>query len=541
MAVKKTVTEKKTPAKKKAKTIFDMGIGVYNGDEPYLFVSYSHADTKKVAEILRRIEEEKFRFWYDDVMETGDDFRKELQAKIEQCTAMLLFVSSASMQSKYCGMEIITAFKNNKRIYPIYLEETVEIPGPLKMVLENVQHVKNVTGSKDFRFLDKLVVSLPTETMRSFHVEGDVLIRCKDGSAQLEIPPEVRVIGASAFKNCEKLEQLHIGDTVEVIMTEACRGCKVLSTLHLPENVRSVGESAFRDCTSLTEIVVENDEIELGERAFENCAQLKKVTLANGISEIYGGVFNSCKAMEEIRLPDQLTVLGESSFADCVSLKEIYIPEQVTKIDDMVFNGCINLAKVEMQDKITKIGKYTFKDCKTLETVTIPRSVNFIGVGPFRGCTQLQHIEVDPKSRYFKSVDSVLFNKNKSVLYAYPPQLPATTYTIPDSVVKVSAWAFCDCQNLEEIIIPDSVSEIAEGAFYQCTALRSVVIPDSVDKIDDTAFRGCFNLEVVEIPDSVTEFGWGIFNGCEKIRVVCSDHSAAAAYCDKKNIEHSAK
>lgn len=522
-------------------TYYDIGLSSYEGDEPYIFVSYSHADVPQVREILRRIEQEKFRFWYDDTMEIGEDFRVELQTKIEQCHAFLLFVSPASMQSKYCGMEIITAFKNNKRIFPIYLDDATEIPGALKMILENLQHVKSVSITKDSRHLDKLIASLPTETMRSLHIENGTLVRCKDGSNALTVPEEVRVIGEGAFKNCEKLETLQLGPSVEIMMTEACRGCKRLQSFVLPKNVRVVGESAFRDCTSLTSIAVENDEIELGERAFENCASLTDVTLADGISEIYGGVFNSCKSLSAIRLPENLTVLGESSFADCVSLREMDIPENVTKIDDMVFNGCINLETVSLKDKITKVGKYAFKDCKSLESILLPRSVNFIGIGPFRGCTKLKEINVDPKSRYFKSVEQVLFNKNKSVLYAFPPQKPLTAYAIPDSVTVINAWAFCDCRNLEEIDIPDSVTEIGEGAFYQCEALRRVVIPESVDKIDDTAFRGCINLESVEIPDSVTDFGWGIFNGCEKIHVLCSDNSAAARYCAKKNIPHTAK
>ena len=518
---------------------YDMNLPSYEGDEPYIFVSYSHHDVLKVREILKIIDKEKFRFWYDDTMEIGEDFRRELQVKIEKCHAFLLFISPASMQSKYCGMEIIMAYKNSKRIYPVYLDDSTEIPGALKMILENLQHVKGSAIDKDSRYIDKLIDSLPTETMRSFAIDDGVLVRCKDGSSSLTIPSDVRVVGAGAFKNCEKLEHLEIGDTVEILQTEACRGCKRLSGLVLPKNIRAVGESAFRDCTSLSTLVVENDEIELGERAFENCATLSDITLADGISEIYGGVFNSCKALAEIKLPDNLTVLGESSFAVCVSLTEIDIPRSVTKIDDMVFNGCITLKKIDMKDKITKIGKYAFKDCKSLETVFIPRSVNFIGIGPFRGCTMLREIEVDHKSRYFKSVDSVLFNKNKSVLISFPSCRPTSAYTIPDSVTKISSWAFCDCHSLEQIIIPDSVTEIGEGAFYQCSSLHSVVIPDSVDKIDDTAFRGCVNLEAVTIPDSVTEFGWGIFNGCDKIHVICPEGSAAARYCDKKNIPHS--
>ena len=47
----------------------------YDGPDPYIFISYSHRDTAKVYEILKVIDREKFRFWYDDTMEIGEDFR----------------------------------------------------------------------------------------------------------------------------------------------------------------------------------------------------------------------------------------------------------------------------------------------------------------------------------------------------------------------------------------------------------------------------------------------------------------------------------
>ena len=289
---------------------FDMGLNSYDGEEPYIFISYSHNDTAKVREVLKRIDKEKFRFWYDDTMEVGEDFRIELRTRIEKCSAFLLFVSESSMESKYCGMEIIIAYKNNKRIIPIYLDDSTVIPSARKMILENLQHVKGSTIDKDSRYIDKLIASLPIETMRSLSIEDGVLIRCKDGSSVISVPEDVSVIGEGAFKNCEKLETLKLGDNIESMLTEACRGCKSLKSLTLPQNVKYVGESAFRDCTSLGSLVVENDDIELGERAFENCATLSSIELADGISEIYGGVFNSCKALTAIKLPAELTVLG---------------------------------------------------------------------------------------------------------------------------------------------------------------------------------------------------------------------------------------
>ncbi len=518
-----------------------MELTSYEGDEPYIFISYSHADTDVVYPILKLIENEKFRFWYDDTMEIGEDFREELRSRIEKCSAFVLFLSEASLNSKYCGMEIITAYKYNKKIYPVYLKDDIVIPPSLMMILENLQHVKGVVNRETDKYLNKLIAGLPIETMRSLEIEDGVLVRCKDGSTSLTIPSDVHTIGEGAFKNCERLEHLNLGENVKVLKKEAFRGCKSLKSLVLPMNVKKVGDSAFRDCISMTSLVAENPRLALGERAFENCAQLSSIILNDAMTEIYGGVFNSCKSLTSIELPKKLTVLGESSFADCARLKSIDIPEPVTKLDDMVFNGCVELEEISMKNNITKIGKNSFKDCKSLRSVRIPQSVTSIGSGPFRGCDMLENIEVDPKNKAFKSLGGVLFNKNKSVLICHPAKVGDSEYAIPDSVTVISDWAFCECTNLTKIDIPDSVYEIGEGAFSACSSLTGIELPDSVVKIDDTAFRGCTSLKTVRIPDSVQEFGWGIFSGCDDVVIICGKHSAAAKYCESHSIPHRAE
>ena len=51
----------------------------YTGNEPYLFVSYSHKDTAAVYPILDALYERKYRIWYDESCENGNDFRDELR------------------------------------------------------------------------------------------------------------------------------------------------------------------------------------------------------------------------------------------------------------------------------------------------------------------------------------------------------------------------------------------------------------------------------------------------------------------------------
>ena len=512
----------------------------YTGKEPYLFVSYSHRDTAKVYPILDALYDRKYRLWYDESCETGNDFRDELRERIEGSEAVLLFVSESSMSSPFCGMEIIVARENGKRLYPIYLDNAA-VPPAFQILLANTHH-----GSSDN--MDKLIKSmvrdLPAVTMDRLTTEGAILKKCEDNGKTIEVDEGIREISAEAFKGRRALHNIKLPESLESIGLESFRGCTNLKEMYIPENTVRIGESAFRDCTDMKKLKIKNNCIKIGERAFENCADLEDVELPQGLTEIYGGVFNSCKSLKKIDFPKKLTILGESAFSDCIVLESIDIPATVTKIDDLAFNGCTSMAKVELHEGLKKIGKSAFKNCRSLTKITLPATVTSISNAPFRGCESLKSIKVESKNKYYKSEpnkregnDHVLFNKNKSVIIAYPASSREVQYDIPDSVTIISDWAFCECKKLNRITIPDSVHEIGEGAFCNCALLDEVEIPDSVTVIDDCAFRGCTSLEKVVIPNTVTELGWGLFDGCENtVTVYCDEGSLVQEYCRRNGI-----
>ncbi len=512
----------------------------YTGDEPYLFVSYSHRDTAVVYPILDALYEKKYRIWYDESCENGNDFRSELRTRIENCEAVILFVSKSSMASPFCGMEIIVARENGKRLYPIYLDEEA-VPPAFEILLQNTHHS---TPNNMDKLIKTMVRDLPAVAMDRLTTENDLLKKCEDNGKTITIDEGIKVICSKAFKSRRALHTINLPESLEVIELESFRGCSNLEEMNIPLNTIKIGDSAFRDCVNMKKLVVRNNCIKIGERAFENCAHLSDITLPEGLTEIYGGVFNSCKSITSIKLPEKLTILGESAFSDCIGLEEIDIPASVTKIDDLVFNGCDRLKKISLYDGLRKIGKGAFKNCKSLTQIVIPATVSNISEAPFRGCDGLRTIKVDPKNKHFKSQpnkregsDHVLFNKNKSKIIAYPASSREVQYDIPDSVTVICEWAFSECKKLNRITIPDSVYEISEGAFCNCNHLDEVEIPDSVIKIDDCAFRGCEALEKVVIPSSVTELGWGIFDGCENVvTVYCDEGSTAEEYCYRNGI-----
>lgn len=533
----KTIEQKQNETWDNLQTKFE----AYTGNEPYLFVSYSHKDTAAVYPILDALYDRKYRIWYDESCENGNDFRDELRHRIEKAEAVLLFVSKSSMTSPFCGMEIIVARENNKRLYPIYLDD-VDVPPAFAILLSNTHH--SMADNMD-KLIKALVRDLPAVAMDRLTIGDGELKKCEDNGRSITVDEGVRIICADAFKDRKALHTIILPQTLETIGEESFRGCSNLEAMDVPEKTSRICSSAFRDCISMKSLKVRNGYIKIGERAFENCASLESISLPDGLTEIYGGVFNSCKSLVHIDLPKNLTILGESAFSDCVCLEKIEVPEAVVKIDDLAFNGCTNLTKIVLHEGLRKIGKGAFKNCRNLKQIELPISLFSIGDAPFRGCESIKSIHVDPKNRYYKSEpnkregsDHVLFNKNKSVIVAYPASSREVQYDIPDSVTVISDWAFSECKKLNRITIPDSVSEIGEGAFCNCVLLDEVEIPDSVEKIDDCAFRGCASLEKVVIPSSVKDLGWGLFDGCEgAVTVYCDEGSAICDYCRRCGIK----
>lgn len=540
MAGKNTVAAKKNTEEEYP--LITTKFEAYTGNEEYLFVSYSHRDTEKVYKVLDALHDKKYRIWYDESCENGNDFRDELRQRIKGSSGVLLFVSSSSMASPFCGMEIVVAREYGKKLFPIYLEDEAVVPPAFSILLSNTHHstIENMD-----RLVKSMVRDLPAETMDRLTLNEGKLEKCEDNGQSIDVDEGVRLICAGAFKDRKQLKNIRLPESLEEIETEAFRGCGNLTSMCIPEKTHRIGESTFRDCVNMKSLVIKNDKIKIGERAFENCATLESVELPDGLTELYGGVFNSCKSIKAIELPSKLTIIGENAFSDCVGLEKVAVPETVTKIDDLVFNGCISLASVVLPEGLRKIGKSAFKNCKSLTNVTIPASVVSISDAPFRGCENMKSIRVEAKNKYYKSEpnkrdgsDYVLFNKNKSAIIAYPASSREVQYDIPDSVTVVSDWAFCDSKKLNRITMPDSVNEIGEGAFCNCTLLDEIEIPDSVVKIDDCAFRGCVSLDTVIIPDSVKDMGWGIFDGCEeKVVVYCNEGSYAQDYCRRNGIK----
>lgn len=511
----------------------------YDGNRPFVFVSYSHKD-EVVLETIKLLQDAKYRVWYDNGIHSGESWGDSITKKIESCFAFVVFLSPNSVVSRNVQSEVSMAFsRNDIPLIPIWISPTCDTGKSLSYFLHATQiafanSTRNHTAEELFDELDR---AIPDSLRDSAEIRDSVLIDTEDNIHDLILNETITEIGDAACKARISLTKVYLPHSIRRIGDEAFRGCSALSEIYIPEEALHIGDSCFRDCTGLRKLTIKGD-IEIGERAFENCGSLVDIELPNNLAEIYNGVFNSCKKLEKIDLPKNLIAIGDSAFSSCVSLTEVVIPDHVTRIDDLVFAGCTSLASVIIPESVTRIGKNVFKDCESLKTIRIPEGVRKMDPGCFRGCTSLEQIIVDPKNRSFKSMNGIMFNKNKSNLLCYPTCIEDEVFEVPDSVRVIEDWAFCDAKNLKKVIIPDSVERIGEGAFFHCENLEEIYIPYSVDTIQDTAFRGCTNLKKVYIAaEAFKDLGWGIFYGCKNVKIF-SNSSIIDKYCDKLNIEH---
>ena len=101
----------------------------YEGDEPYLFVSYAHADSPEVMPVITALHERGFRIWYDEGIEVGSEWPECIAQHLAGSALVLAFLSNAYIASDNCRREMHFALTKRIRGINIFLERTALTPG----------------------------------------------------------------------------------------------------------------------------------------------------------------------------------------------------------------------------------------------------------------------------------------------------------------------------------------------------------------------------------------------------------------------------
>ncbi|MDX1404223.1 MAG: toll/interleukin-1 receptor domain-containing protein, partial [Woeseiaceae bacterium] len=104
----------------------------YEGDAPYVFVSYSHQDVEIVFIELVRLKKLGFRVWYDEGISPGSRWSDALAERIANCNLFLYYVTPRSVASQNCQDEANYVLEAGNPFLAVHLERT-ELPPGLKL------------------------------------------------------------------------------------------------------------------------------------------------------------------------------------------------------------------------------------------------------------------------------------------------------------------------------------------------------------------------------------------------------------------------
>ena len=131
---------------------------VYEGKEPYIFISYAHKDSQRVLPIVMALQEQGFRVWYDAGIEAGTEWPEYIAEHLVNSQVFLAFISKASVASHNCYREINYAIDLQKSHLVVYLED-VKLSVGMQMQLGVMQAMFRTRHSNEASFLEELCSS----------------------------------------------------------------------------------------------------------------------------------------------------------------------------------------------------------------------------------------------------------------------------------------------------------------------------------------------------------------------------------------------
>ena len=112
----------------------------YQGNDPYIFVSYSHKDKETVYRILETMQKKGYRLWYDEGIDPGTEWADTIASRIKKCKYFFAFVSRNYLKSENCKDELSFSKDRKRNCLLIYLED-VALSDGMAMRMNRTQSI----------------------------------------------------------------------------------------------------------------------------------------------------------------------------------------------------------------------------------------------------------------------------------------------------------------------------------------------------------------------------------------------------------------
>ena len=296
------------------------------------------------------------------------------------------------------------------------------------------------------------------------------------------------------------------GYPVTAIAEKAFQLNKTVRSFTIGSKIRSIGSCAFARCASLTNIYVD--------RANPYYQSIDGVLYSGDGKTLLS--YPTAKAYSSYPVASGTETIGEYAFFHS-KVQTVFLPDTVSTIGDYAFYYAGELSSINFPTALTSIGDSAFFACQSLTAVDIPATITQIGPSAWAACTSLPAITVAAENPNYTAVDGVLYTKDMTVLKVYPYAKSGVTFTVPDSVVELEAYAFA-YTGMQSIDGCANLRAIGDSAFYSCTALKSLPDAPKLETIGERAFYSCKALTSLSFPDSMRSIGEYAFAWCTAVK-----------------------
>ena len=162
----------------------------YEGDQPYIFISYAHANAPAVMEVVQALSDRGCRVWYDEGIEVGSEWPEYIAQHLAASGLMIAFLSNAYMRSDNCRREMHYALTKRIPTVNIFLEDTQMTPG-MEMQIGNRFALMKHTMSEAV-FYDKLFAA-PQLNAALFAEDGQTAKKTRRTPGRKKVPADLTV------------------------------------------------------------------------------------------------------------------------------------------------------------------------------------------------------------------------------------------------------------------------------------------------------------------------------------------------------------
>ena len=332
----------------------------------------------------------------------------------------------------------------------------------------------------------------------------------------------VTAVGPYAFYNIENMQRINLPETIEKIGNYAFQDCYNLTSFELPARVWSFENNILRNCPNLNSLTVAS-----GNTTYYSVENSNAV-LEQGSNKLILGIKNTV-------IPEIVTEIGDYAF-DHVSSLNLTIPTTVNTIGQYAFAYCssaIITAQYEDLSEIT-VSRYAFNGASgNGMTLRVPAGMkelykNATGWSEFAedhiyegnaGTEFTQKVNgvdmtftITSDNSTSKTVKVGRLNGNWSNT-AIARDTQQKTITVPDkityngtdySVTSVGDYAFCNINNIQQIILPTTIESIGNSAIRDCGSLTTIEIPAKVATLGNDLFTYCSNITSLTVAEDNT-------------------------------------